>query len=198
MATHSSVLAWGIPGMGPVFLPGKSQGQGSLVGCPLWGRTESDMTEATQQQLQQQHSAICKSQDKISILIRVCTIKLGATVKTSVRLDSPWKYLNSPLIIFSVGLQSQDVIMKKWNNIFFVKKDPAKMHIKMSNVGLKYVTWNVFQLDQFFFYPQNHFKNYIRQTNVLILEHIFCSKCPDPELLFPHLTSPCLLCIFQD
>ena len=31
----------------PVFLPGESQGQGSLVGCPLWGRTESDMTEAT-------------------------------------------------------------------------------------------------------------------------------------------------------
>lgn len=25
------------------------------------------------------------------------------------------------------------------------------MHIKMSNVGLKYVTWNVFQLDHFFF-----------------------------------------------
>ena len=49
------------------------------------------------------HSAICKSQDKISILIRVCTVKLGATVKTSVKLDSPWKYLNSPLIIFSVG-----------------------------------------------------------------------------------------------
>ena len=31
----------------PVFLPGESQGQGSLVGCHLWGRTESDMTEAT-------------------------------------------------------------------------------------------------------------------------------------------------------
>ena len=31
----------------PVFLPGESQGQGSLVGCPLWGRTELDMTEAT-------------------------------------------------------------------------------------------------------------------------------------------------------
>ena len=26
----------------PVFLPGESQGQGSLVGCHLWGRTESD------------------------------------------------------------------------------------------------------------------------------------------------------------
>ena len=26
----------------PVFLPGESQGQGSLVGCCLWGRTEPD------------------------------------------------------------------------------------------------------------------------------------------------------------
>ena len=34
----------------PVFLPGESQGWGSLVGCPLWGHTELDMTEATQQQ----------------------------------------------------------------------------------------------------------------------------------------------------
>ena len=33
----------------PVFLPGESQGRGSLVGCRLWGLTESDMTEATQQ-----------------------------------------------------------------------------------------------------------------------------------------------------
>ena len=31
----------------PVFLPGESQGQGNLVGCHLWGRTESDTTEAT-------------------------------------------------------------------------------------------------------------------------------------------------------
>ena len=41
MATHSSVLAWRIPGTG------------SLVGCRLWGRTESDTTEVTQQQQQQ-------------------------------------------------------------------------------------------------------------------------------------------------
>ena len=31
----------------PLFLPGKSQGWGSLVGCRLLGRTESDMAEAT-------------------------------------------------------------------------------------------------------------------------------------------------------
>ena len=35
MATHSSVLAWRIPGTG------------EPVGCRLWGRTESDTTEAT-------------------------------------------------------------------------------------------------------------------------------------------------------
>ena len=35
MATHSSVLAWRIPGTG------------SLVGCRLWSHTESDTTEAT-------------------------------------------------------------------------------------------------------------------------------------------------------
>ena len=34
----------------PVFLPGESQGRGSLVGCHLWGHTESDTTEVTQQQ----------------------------------------------------------------------------------------------------------------------------------------------------
>ena len=35
MATHSSVLAWRIPGTG------------EPVGCCLWGRTESDTTKAT-------------------------------------------------------------------------------------------------------------------------------------------------------
>ena len=74
MATHSSTLAWKIPWMEepgrlqsmrslrvrhnftfmhwrrkwqptPVFLPGESQGRGSLVGCRLWGRAESDTTE---------------------------------------------------------------------------------------------------------------------------------------------------------
>ena len=45
----------------PVFLPEESQGRGSLVGCRLWGRTESDTTEATLQQQQQQHVFIMYS-----------------------------------------------------------------------------------------------------------------------------------------
>ena len=35
----------------PMFLPGESQGWVSLVGCRLWGRTESDTTEVTWQHL---------------------------------------------------------------------------------------------------------------------------------------------------
>ena len=35
MTSHSSILAWRIPWTG------------NLVGCRLWGHTESDMTEAT-------------------------------------------------------------------------------------------------------------------------------------------------------
>ena len=35
----------------PVFLPGESQGRGSLVGCRLWGRTESDTTQQQQQSM---------------------------------------------------------------------------------------------------------------------------------------------------
>ena len=31
----------------PEFLPGESQGRGSLIGCHLWGHTKSDTTEAT-------------------------------------------------------------------------------------------------------------------------------------------------------
>ena len=41
----------------PVFLPGEPQGRGSLVGCRLWGHTESDMTEET---WQQQHYSVIK------------------------------------------------------------------------------------------------------------------------------------------
>ena len=80
MAPHSSTLAWKIPwteepGRLQVHGVARSQtrlsdftftfhfhalekematpGTGSLVGCCLWGRTESDMTKATQEQQQQ-------------------------------------------------------------------------------------------------------------------------------------------------
>ena len=47
----------------PVFLPGESQERGSLMGCRLWGHTEQDTTEVTQQQqlfiTAQTHTYVC-------------------------------------------------------------------------------------------------------------------------------------------
>ena len=50
MATHSSVLAWRIPGAG------------SLVGCHLWGRTESDMKQLSS-------SSSSASKDKLNMRV---------------------------------------------------------------------------------------------------------------------------------
>ena len=55
MATHSSILAWEVPWTEesgeqqptPVFLPGESLGQRTLVGYGPQGHKESDTTEAT-------------------------------------------------------------------------------------------------------------------------------------------------------
>ena len=53
----------------PVFLPGESQGRGSLVGCHLWGRTEWDMTKTTEQQ--QQLGDIFQGQSKALMLGKI-------------------------------------------------------------------------------------------------------------------------------
>ena len=63
----------------PVFLPGESQGGRSLVGCRLWGSTESDTTEAMQQQ---QQSNLNKAGD----LFIVSTFKSFAAAAKSLQL----------------------------------------------------------------------------------------------------------------
>ena len=49
MAIRSSVLVWRIPGTG------------SLVGCRLWGHTESDMTDMTSKQQEVGGDILCWS-----------------------------------------------------------------------------------------------------------------------------------------
>ena len=59
MATHSSTLAWKIPW---------TEESGGLQS---WSRTESDMTEAIQQQQQQR----CKSKLRFAKLLMICYIQ---------------------------------------------------------------------------------------------------------------------------
>ena len=85
MATHSSV-----------FLPGESQGQGSLVGCRLWGRTEPDTTEVTSQQ-QQQHLT---RMEIFSLGMSVGNATAGTRVLTVVSL---YPRLEWKLLIYFIG-----------------------------------------------------------------------------------------------
>ena len=75
----------------PVFLPGESQGRGSLVGCRLWGRTKSDTTEATYQQ------QLCRFQ--ISLVVQ--TVKHPPAIRDtwvqSLGWEDPLKGMDLPL-----------------------------------------------------------------------------------------------------
>ena len=78
----------------PVFLPGESQGQGSLVGCRLWDCTELDTTEVT---WQQQQSILSPSQP-----LTVCSLwrdypcvlrSMEHTVQMVLPIDQPcWQH----------------------------------------------------------------------------------------------------------
>ena len=66
----------------PVFLPGESQGWGSLVGCRLWGRTESDTTEVTLQQSSNSQVA-CVFSSEVSFLLLNHGVLLCHALKSS-------------------------------------------------------------------------------------------------------------------
>ena len=127
MATHSSTLAWRIPGT-------------VEPGCCLWGRTESDMTKATQQQQQQQqacHKYLFKYlnmfapklvySDEVSITVKflynhiinylslVSTVTLQSKGKqnksTNVCIQQPLPIL---LHVFGYGLVSGSAAQASW------------------------------------------------------------------------------------
>ena len=53
-------LAWQQVSHDHLLTARESQGQGSLMGCRLWGCTESDTTEVTQQQQQLMYSSVSR------------------------------------------------------------------------------------------------------------------------------------------
>ena len=69
----------------PVFLPGESQGWGNLVGCRLWGCTESDTTEATSQQ--QQYGTTDHSTPRQTLISPVSGVKSTRGI-----WNSNWEY----------------------------------------------------------------------------------------------------------
>ena len=75
----------------PVFLPGGSQGRGSLVGCRLWGRTESDTTEATQQQQQHVSAFKTKFNSMLTSFLRGVVGRLLGEKKSALNSNPSWR-----------------------------------------------------------------------------------------------------------
>ena len=70
----------------PLFLPGESQGQGSLVGCRLWGCTELDTTKVTwQYELGSVHSSV--NFQKVR-----CWLLPKCLIETACETFSPWTF----------------------------------------------------------------------------------------------------------
>ena len=78
----------------PVFLPGESQGRRSLVGCCLWGRTESDTTEATAA------PAAAAAAGHVVIVQSLSRIRLLATQRTAMCQASPSFTVSQSLLKF--------------------------------------------------------------------------------------------------
>ena len=74
----------------PVFLPGESEGRGSLVGCRIWGRTESDMTEATQQQQACKSPVLHIKYESILFIKWIIISKYTDTVITVAQKNKNW------------------------------------------------------------------------------------------------------------
>ena len=66
----------------PVFLPGESQGQQSLVGCRLWGSTELDTTDVTQQQQQQQQQHV-STRDGFRFPLSFCSVSIQISASST-------------------------------------------------------------------------------------------------------------------
>ena len=82
----------------PMFLPGESQGRGSLLSCCLWGRTESDMIDATcQQQQQHQWSSmwVCYLEYLIQLSLQIAPVLIAIWLRPHMTSQERtiWAYL---------------------------------------------------------------------------------------------------------
>ena len=80
---------------------GEPQGQGSLVGCCLWGRTESDTTGATQQQPQ------CQSLSCVGLFVTPRSVTHQAPLSMGFSTQLYWSGLPfpSPEDLPNLGIQ---------------------------------------------------------------------------------------------
>ena len=102
----------------PVILSGESQGRGSLVGCPLWGRTELDTTEW------------------LSSSSRINTLKI---ICLCIHFFSQW--IN--FCLFFILTSKKFCITKSWTTLSG-KLDTEKKYRKKKLMTIQCILWNNF------------------------------------------------------
>ena len=110
----------------PVFLPGESQGWGSLVGCCLWGRTESDTTEATQQQQQQQVKTFLPGSKRLLISWLQSP---SAVILEPPKIKSATVYTVSPSICHEVMGADSIILVFTMEYYSATKRDEILIHV---------------------------------------------------------------------
>ena len=119
----------------PVFLPGESLGGGCLVGCRIWGHTESDTTEATQQQQQQKTKSMASGPITswpidVETMETVADFILGGS---KITVDGNCSHeIKRHLLLGKKVMTNLDSILKKWR-YYFVNKDPSSQGYGISS-----------------------------------------------------------------
>ena len=112
MATHSSVLAWRIPRTG------------DLVGCRLWGRTESDMTEVIQQQ--QQSYQIRLHQKLLAVACKLLVLACAIQLPDQESNPGPLHWECGFLATGPPGKSQVPTLMASYNLKYFLKGPISK------------------------------------------------------------------------
>ena len=166
----------------PVFLPGESQGQRSLVGCRLCGRTESDTTKATWQQQQQHTMTLVLSAGFPPFLILIHSFPSKLHIYTHLCTSAPYicpSQLLSQLCLFSPtyhsSIQTQlcVLIWKSFIPINYLVNSDSSLKTEVF-LGSKGSSW------YFFFCSQ------ISNLYIFLLKYLPC----DIEIISFFLTNP--------
>ena len=125
----------------PMFLPGESQGRGSLVGCRLWGHTKSDMTEVTQHGLA---SSVCGCKPKKTVL-ELYSYSMVTVKENGERKSSHWAKLWEICICLQLK-KKKKVTSAKWLSTAdqgFRRRNTERFGSRKSTVGAWDVDWHM-------------------------------------------------------